>query len=69
MAQMTFSCNLALPCEVVVSGTKGSIRLHSPFWCTTKLDTLKASKITPILPPCLSSRIYLMETKFQQFYL
>ena len=44
MAQMTFSCNLALPCEAVVSGTKGSIRVHSPFWCTTKLDTPKASK-------------------------
>ncbi len=44
MAQMTCSCNLELPKEAVISGTKGSIKVDVPFWCPTNMTTPKASK-------------------------
>ena len=39
VAQLTSSICLDLPNEAVVVGTKGRLKLHSPFWCPTKLET------------------------------
>ena len=39
VAQLTSSTCLNLPSEAVVVGTKGRLKLHSPFWCPTKLET------------------------------
>ena len=39
VAHLTCSINLALPNEAIVVGTKGSLKLPAPFWCSTKLET------------------------------
>ena len=39
VAQLICSINLKLPKEAIVVGTKGTLKLPSPFWCPTKLET------------------------------
>ncbi len=39
VAQLVCSTCLALPNEVIVVGTKGRLKVHAPFWCSTKLET------------------------------
>ena len=43
VAQLMCSIAFDTPKEAVVLGTKGSLKLHSPFWCPTKLETPEVS--------------------------
>ncbi len=43
VAQLTCTTCLALPNEAIVVGTKGMLKLPSPFWCPTKLETPSVS--------------------------
>ncbi len=46
MAHLACSFNLQLKNEAVVVGTKGILKLPSPFWCPTKLETPSVSQLT-----------------------
>ncbi|KAG1669718.1 Trans-1,2-dihydrobenzene-1,2-diol dehydrogenase [Nymphon striatum] len=37
VASLTTSTEIKYPCEGVIYGTKGTIKMHYPFWCPTKL--------------------------------
>lgn len=39
IAQLTCSISYDIPCDAVVCGTKGDLRLPHPFWCPTRLET------------------------------
>lgn len=39
IAQLTCSISHDMPCDAVICGTKGELRLPHPFWCPTRLDT------------------------------
>lgn len=38
-AQVTTNAMTNLPCDVVITGTKGHIRIPNPMWCATTIET------------------------------
>lgn len=60
IAQLSASISYDIPCDAVICGTKGELRLPHPFWCPTKLETPegvydkeKVSKEWPLPEPHL----------------
>jgi dihydrodiol dehydrogenase / D-xylose 1-dehydrogenase (NADP) len=51
IAQLTFSIVTDLPCEALVSGTKGDITVPKRFWCPTMLKTSEGTKEYPLPEP------------------
>jgi dihydrodiol dehydrogenase / D-xylose 1-dehydrogenase (NADP) len=45
VAQLSCSIGVDLSNDAVVYGTKGKLKLQSPFWCPTKLETAEVSFI------------------------
>ncbi len=39
IAQLSASISYDVPCDAVICGTAGDLRLPHPFWCPTKLET------------------------------
>ena len=44
MAQLACSVNLQMENTAMVVGTKGVLKLLTPFWCPTKLETPTVSE-------------------------
>jgi dihydrodiol dehydrogenase / D-xylose 1-dehydrogenase (NADP) len=55
IAQLSYSVVADMPCEALVSGTKGDIKVPKCFWCSTKLDTPEGVKEYPLPKPCMST--------------
>ena len=56
IAQLSFGTIVNLPCEAIVSGTKGQLKVPKRFWCPTKLETPDGSvKEYPLPEPYLST--------------
>ena len=53
IAQLTCGTAYDLPCEAVVCGTKGDIKIPKPFWCPTRLETPTGVKEYPLPEPSL----------------
>ena len=51
IVHITCSTAYAMPCEAVVCGTKGDMRVLHPFWCGTKLETPSGMKEYPLPDP------------------
>ncbi len=51
IAQMTVSVVSELPCEALVCGTKGEVKVPKRFWCPTQLETPDGVKDFPIPQP------------------
>ena len=51
IAQLTCSVVSELPCEALVCGTKGEIKIPKRFWCPTKLETSEGTKEYPLPKP------------------
>ena len=48
IAQLTCGTAYELPCEAVVCGTKGDIKIPKPFWTPTRLETPTGVKEYPL---------------------
>ena len=53
IAQLTCSVIVDLPCEALVSGTKGDLKVPKRFWCPMKLETPDGVKEFPLPKPYL----------------
>ena len=53
IAQLTCGTAYHLPCEAVVCGTKGDVKIPKPFWCPTVLETPSGRKEYPLPEPAL----------------
>ena len=53
IAQFTCGTAYDLPCEAVVCGSKGEIKIPKPFWCPTVLETPSGCKEYPLPKPAL----------------
>ena len=53
IAQLTCGTAYDLPCEAMVCGTKGDIKILRPFWCPTKMETPDGIKEYPLPEPTL----------------
>ena len=51
IAQLCYSLLADLPCEALVCGTKGQLKLLKRFWCPTKLETSEGLKEFPLPTP------------------
>ena len=51
IAQICYSFLTNLPCEALVCGTKGQLKLHKKFSCATKLETSEGLKEFPLPTP------------------
>ena len=56
VAQLTCSVIVDLPCEALVSGTKGDLKVPKRFWCPTKLETPDGVKEFPLPKPYLPTK-------------
>ena len=53
IAQLTCGTAYNLPCQAVVCGEKGDIKIPAPFWCPTMLETPDGPKEFPLPEPSL----------------
>lgn len=51
LANMMTSCRVDLPCDLVVVGTKGTLKLPNPMWCSTKVCHGAGHHVDFPLPP------------------
>ena len=51
IAQLTCGTAYNIPCQAVVCGTKGEVKIPAPFWCPTKLETPDGPKEYPLPEP------------------
>ena len=51
IAQLTVSVVSELPCEALICGTKGEIKVPKRFWCPTQLETSEGIKEYPLPKP------------------
>nr|CAD7457119.1 unnamed protein product [Timema tahoe] len=51
MAMLSTHTKTTFPNEAIIVGTKGTIKIHSPFWCPTTIETPTKKSEFPV-PPC-----------------